>query len=116
MKVRSSRFFQKIDRRQKKNSFRKVVFFLSQSARIETIKIRKQNLIKNELRMFQSTMRFVQKSEFRFSRKNDLMTFVQFLRSTNSKKMFITYKRKNQKMKLNDICVSDDFKSDDDAT
>ncbi len=61
-------------------------------------------------------MRFVQKNELKFFRKHDLMTFVQFLRSTNSTKMFIAYKRKDQKMKLNDICVSDDFKLDDDVT
>jgi beta-N-acetylglucosaminidase len=30
--------------------------------------------------------------------------------------MFIVYKRKNQKMKFNDICVSNDFKLDDDVT
>jgi beta-N-acetylglucosaminidase len=30
--------------------------------------------------------------------------------------MFISYKRKNQKVKFNDICVSDDFKFDDDVT
>jgi hypothetical protein len=66
--------------------------------------------------MFQSTMKFVQESELRLFKKNDLMTFVQFLRSTNSTKMFIAYKRKNQKMKLNDICVSNDSKSDDDVT
>jgi hypothetical protein len=66
--------------------------------------------------MFQSTMKFVQENEFRFSKKNDLMTFVQFLRSTNSTKMFIAYKRKDQKMKFSDICVSNDSKSDDDVT
>jgi hypothetical protein len=44
------------------------------------------------------------------------MIFVQFLRSINSAKMFIVYKRKNQKMKFSDICVSDDFKFDDDVT
>jgi beta-N-acetylglucosaminidase len=38
------------------------------------------------------------------------------LRSINSAKVFIVYKRKNQKMKLNDICVLNDFKFDDDAT
>jgi beta-N-acetylglucosaminidase len=58
----------------------------------------------------------MQKNEFRFFKKNDLMTFVQFLRSTNSTKMFIAYKRKDQKMKFSDICVSNDFKSDDDVT
>jgi beta-N-acetylglucosaminidase len=66
--------------------------------------------------MFQSTMKFMQKNEFKFFKKNDLIIFVQFLRSTNSTKMFIAYKRKDQKMKLNDICVSDDFKSNDDVT
>ncbi len=66
--------------------------------------------------MFQSTMKFVQESEFRLFRKNDLMIFIQFLRSTNSTKMFIAYKRKDQKMKLSDICVSDDFKSENDVT
>jgi hypothetical protein len=44
------------------------------------------------------------------------MTFVQFLRSINSTKVFIVYKRKNQNMKFNDICVSNDFKFDDDAS
>jgi beta-N-acetylglucosaminidase len=44
------------------------------------------------------------------------MTFVQFLRSTNLTKMFIAYKRKDQKMKFNNICVSNDFKFDDDVT
>jgi beta-N-acetylglucosaminidase len=53
--------------------------------------------------MFQSTMRFMQENKFRFLKKNDLITFVQFLRSTNSIKMFFAYKRKNQKMKFNDI-------------
>ncbi len=38
------------------------------------------------------------------------------MRSINSAKVFIVYKRKNQKMKLNDICVLNDFKFDDDAT
>ncbi len=61
-------------------------------------------------------MRSVQESEFRLSKKNDLVTLVQFLRSADSTKMFIAYKRKNQKMKFSDICVSDDSKSDDDAT
>jgi hypothetical protein len=109
-------FKESIEDKKKRILFERKVFSLSQSTRIETVKIKKQSLIKNELRMFQSTMKFVQKSEFRFFKKNDLMTFVQFLRSTNSTKMFIAYKRKDQKMKFSDICVSDDFKSDDDVT
>jgi hypothetical protein len=44
------------------------------------------------------------------------MTFVQFLRSTNSTKIFIAYKRKDSKMKFNDICVLNDSKFDDDVT
>jgi beta-N-acetylglucosaminidase len=44
------------------------------------------------------------------------MILVQFLRSINSTKVFIVYKRKNQKMKFSDICVSNDFKFDDDIT
>ncbi len=61
-------------------------------------------------------MRFIQRNEFKLFKKNDLMIFVQFLRLTNSTKVFIAYKRKNQKMKFNDICVSDDFKLDDNVT
>ncbi len=61
-------------------------------------------------------MKFIQRNEFRLFQKNDLMTFVQFLRSINSTKVFIVYERKNQKMKFNDICVSNDFKLDDDVT
>jgi hypothetical protein len=44
------------------------------------------------------------------------MILVQFLHSISSAKVFIVYKRKNKKMKLSDICVSDDSKFDDDAT
>jgi hypothetical protein len=44
------------------------------------------------------------------------MILIQFLRSISSAKMFIVYKRKNQKMKFSDICVSDDSKFDDDVT
>jgi beta-N-acetylglucosaminidase len=61
-------------------------------------------------------VKFIQRNEFRLFQKNDLMTFVQFLRSINSTKVFIVYERKNQKMKFNDICVSNDFKLDDDVT
>jgi hypothetical protein len=114
---RSSRFFKRISRRQKKRFlFERKVFSLSQSARIRAAKIKKQNLVNDELRMFQSTIRFVQKNEFRLFRKNNLMTFVQFLRSTNSIKVFIAYKRKNRKMKFSDIYVLNDFKFDDDFT
>jgi hypothetical protein len=101
----------------KKNLFsKKKVFSLSQSTKVRAVRIKQQNLINDEWRMFQTIVRFIQKSEFKLSKKNDLMILVQFLRSTNSTKVFIAYKRKNQKMKLNDICVSDDSKFDDDVT
>ncbi len=69
-------------------------FELTKKTRLKFEQIQRMQ-IKNELRVFQSTMKFVQKNEFKLFRKNDLMTFVQFLRSTNSTKMFIAYKRKD---------------------
>ncbi len=45
-------FEELIEDKEKKMSFRKKSFFLFQSARIKIVKIRKQSLIKNELRMF----------------------------------------------------------------
>ncbi len=44
------------------------------------------------------------------------MTFVQALRALFKVKVYTIYKRKNQKIKLSDICVFDDFKSNDDAS
>ncbi len=105
-----------IEDKKKRSLLERKVFSLSQSARIRAARIKKQNLINDELRVFQSIVRFVQESEFKLSRKNDLMTFVQSLRSIDSAKMFIVYKRKNQKMKCSDICVSNDSKFDDDAS
>jgi hypothetical protein len=109
-------FLKSQSKTKKKISFRKKSFFLSQSTRIRIVRIKKQNLINDELRMFQSIVKLIQKNEFKSFKKNDLMTFVQFLRSINSAKVFIVYKRKNQKMKFSDICVSNDFKFDDDVT
>jgi hypothetical protein len=111
-------FFLKSQSKTKKKDFfsKKKFYFLSQSTRIRAVQIRKQNLINDELRVFQLIVKFIQKSVFKLFWKNDLMTFVQFLRSIDSMKMFIVYKRKNQKMKLSDICVSNNFKFDDDAS
>jgi hypothetical protein len=50
------------------------------------------------------------------SKKNDFVTFVQALRALSKVKVYTIYKRKNQKIKLNDTCVSDDFKSNDDVS
>jgi hypothetical protein len=44
------------------------------------------------------------------------VTFVQALRALFKVKVYTIYKRKNQKIKLSDICVFDDFKSNDDAS
>ncbi len=49
-------------------------------------------------------------------KKNNFVTFVQALRILFKVKMYTIYKRKNQKIKFSDICVSDDFKSNDDAS
>ncbi len=52
--------------------------------------------------------------EIKLFKKNDFVTFVQALRAFFKVKVYTIYKRKNQKIKLNNICVSDDFKFDDD--
>ncbi len=109
-------FKESIENKEKRFLFERKVFSLSQSTKIRAARIKKQNLINDELRMFQSIAKFIQKSEFKLFKKNDLMIIVQFLRSINSTKMFIVYKRKNQKMKFSDIYVSNDFKFDDDIT
>ncbi len=38
------------------------------------------------------------------------------MRALSKVKVYTIYKRKNQKVKFSDTCVSDDFKSDDDAS
>jgi hypothetical protein len=58
----------------------------------------------------------IQGSEFRLSRKNDLVALVQSLRSASSAKVFTAYKRKDQKVKPSDTCVSDGSKPGGDAT
>jgi hypothetical protein len=62
-------------------------------------------------RFFIKTMR---DEEIKLFKKNDFVTFVQALRAFFKVKVYTIYKRKNQKIKLNNICVSDDFKFDDD--
>jgi hypothetical protein len=52
-------FKKSVKDKKKRILFERKVFFLSRSAKIKNVKIRKQDLIKNDLRMFQSTMKFV---------------------------------------------------------
>ncbi len=58
----------------------------------------------------------IRNEKVRFFKKNDFVTFVQALRIFFKIKVYTIYKRKNQKIKLNNICVSNDFKSDDDVS
>ncbi len=54
--------------------------------------------------------------KIKFFKKNNFMTFVQVLRTFFKVKMYTIYKRKNQKIKFNDICVFDYFILNDDVS
>ncbi len=68
------------------------------------------------VRIFNFSIDMMRDEEIRFFKKNDFVTFVQALRASFKVKVYTIYKRKNQKIKFSDICVSDDFKSNDDAS
>ncbi len=68
------------------------------------------------VKIFNLFMRSARDDEVKFFKRNDFVTFVQALRAFSRVKVYTIYKRKNQKVKLSDTCVSDDFKSDDDAS
>ncbi len=68
------------------------------------------------VRIFCSSIEMMRDEEVRLFKRNDFVTFVQALRALFKVKVYTIYKRKNQKVKLSDTCVSDDFKSDDDAS
>jgi predicted methyltransferase len=68
------------------------------------------------VRIFSSSIEMMRDEEIKFFKRNDFVTFVQALRNFFKVKVYTIYKRKNQKIKLSDICVSDDFKSNDDAS
>jgi hypothetical protein len=68
------------------------------------------------VKIFSSSIKMMRDEEIKLFKKNDFVTFVQALRNLFKVKVYTIYKRKNQKVKLSDICVSDDFKSDDDAS
>jgi hypothetical protein len=68
------------------------------------------------VKIFSSSIEMMRDEEVKLFKRNDFVTFVQALRALFKVKVYTIYKRKNQKVKLNDICVSDDFKSDDDVS
>ncbi len=68
------------------------------------------------VRVFSSSIEMMRDEKIKLFKKNDFVTFVQALRAFFKVKMYTIYKRKNQKIKLSDICVFDDFKSNDDAS
>ncbi len=68
------------------------------------------------VKIFSSSIEMMRDEKIRFFKKNDFVTFVQALRIFFKIKVYTIYKRKNQKIKFSDICVSDDFKSNDDAS
>ncbi len=68
------------------------------------------------VRIFSFSIDMMRDEKVRLFKRNDFVTFVQTLRTSFKVKMYTIYKRKNQKIKFSDICVSDDFKSDDDAS
>jgi beta-N-acetylglucosaminidase len=58
----------------------------------------------------------VRDEKIKLFKKNDFVTFVQVLQILFKIKMCTIYKWKDQEYKFSDICVSDDFKSNDDAS
>ncbi len=68
------------------------------------------------VKIFNSSIKMMRDEEVKLFKKNDFVTFVQALRTFFKVKVYTIYKRKNQKIKFNDICVFDDFKSNDDVS
>jgi hypothetical protein len=68
------------------------------------------------VRIFSLSIDMMRDEKIKFFKKNDFVTLVQALRTSFKVKVYTIYKRKNQKIKFSDICVFDDFKSNDDAS
>jgi hypothetical protein len=68
------------------------------------------------VKVFSLFMKSTRDDEIKLFKRNDFVTFVQALRALSRVKVYTIYKRKNQKIKFSDICVSDDFKSNDDVS
>jgi hypothetical protein len=82
---------------------------------MKTARMIKQKFAKH-VRIFSSSIKMMRDEKVKLFKRNDFVTFVQALRALFKIKVYTIYKRKNQKIKLSDICVSDDFKSDDDVS
>jgi hypothetical protein len=66
------------------------------------------------VKIFNLSIKIVRDEQIKFFKRNDFVTFVQVLRILSKVKMYTIYKRKI--IKFNDICVSNDFKSNDDVS
>jgi hypothetical protein len=75
----------------------------------------KQKFVKH-VKIFNLSINMMRDEEIKLFKKNDFVTFVQALRASFEIKVYTIYKRKNQKIKLSDICVFDDFKLNDDVS
>jgi hypothetical protein len=86
--------------------------------RLTTMKIARviKKKFAKHVKIFSFFMKSTRDDEIKFFKKNDFVTFVQALRAFFKIKVYTIYKRKNQKIKLSDICVFDDFKSNDNAS
>ncbi len=88
---------------------------LSRLTTIKTTRVIKQEFAKR-VKIFSLSIKIVRDEEIKLFKRNDFLTFVQILQIFFRIKMYTFYKRKNQKIKLSDICVSNDFKSNDDVS
>jgi hypothetical protein len=88
---------------------------LSRLTTIKTTRVIEQESAKR-VKIFSLSIKIVRDEEIKLFKRNDFVTFVQVLQILSKVKMYTIYKRKNQKVKLNDICVSNDFKSNDDVS
>jgi hypothetical protein len=94
---------------------RKINNSLSRLTTINTTRMIKQKFAKR-VKICSSSIKIVRDEKIKFFKKNDFLTFVQVLRDFFKVKMYTIYKRKNQQIKLSDICVANNFKSIDDAS
>jgi hypothetical protein len=78
-------------------------------------RIIKRKFVKH-IKIFSLSINMMRDEKVKFFKKNDFVMFVQVLWTSFKVKMYTIYKRKKQKIKLNDICVFDDFKSNDDVS
>jgi hypothetical protein len=88
---------------------------LSRLTTIKTTQVIKQEFAKR-VKIFNLSIKIVRDEKIKLFKKNDFMTFVQILQIFFKIKIYTIYKRKNQKFKFSDICISDDFKSNDDVS